>query len=285
MSTSEQYIKTFKNELERRNRTSKNYVECITAFFRFAYDTNPIGIDKKEVYVNYAKSWVNRLHNWRGCSAKTVNLHIAAIKKFSSLVLGFELTLEDIPRLREQKKLPDPLSAGEVHRIFEAVKNKKHLLLLKIAYYGGLRLGDIRNLKVKNLRYESGLIHIENGKGKKDRYVPFPDSLHDDAKMQGAGKLGNDYLFTAGFTGKQYHEKTIQMIFKNACTAAGIEGKTNIHRLRHSCGYHMVQRGVNLRIIQDIFGHNSSRTTELYTKVAPSDISSVRNSLVKVMGN
>ena len=281
---SEQYIEQFKYELIRRNRTWKNYVECVSAFLRFASDTVPEGTEQKEIFLNYATAWVSRMQ-WKKCSERTINLHIASIKKFASLILEIDISREELPRLKEQKKLPDPLSMGEVQRIFESIKNIKHLLLLKIVYHGGLRLSDIRNLKIKNLRYDEGVIHIENGKGQKDRYVPFPDYLHDDAKKQSENKSGNDYLFTADHTGKQYHEKTIQMIFKNSCAAAGIEGKTNIHRLRHSCGYHLVQRGINLRVIQEMFGHNSSRTTELYTKVAPSDIARIRNSLVKVMGN
>lgn len=273
---SKEYLKVFKYELERRNCTHKNYTECMRSFFKFCVEEN------NSDYLKAAQSWVNRLQ-WKKSSPKTINLHIAAIKRFSTLVLNERINDKDLPRLKEPKKLPDPFSKEEIKRIFELEKNKKHLLVLQVAYYGGLRLGDIVNLKVKNLKFDDGLIFIQNGKGLKDRYAPLPDNTNKELRLLCDEKSGNDYVFTTQYTNKQYPKRTVQKICENACLRAGITGKTNTHRFRHSFGAHMVQAGVNLRIIQESLGHKSSKTTEIYTRVASSGIAEVRN--VLVMGN
>lgn len=272
-------IKKFKYELERRNRTTKNYIECMNAVFTFSSTIQLIGETQKERFIFLARSWVSRLQ-WRKASAKTINLHIASMRSFSNLVLGFAIMNEELPRLKEPKKLPEPFDVNEIKRIFANENNRKHLLMLQVTYYGGLRLGDIRFLRVRNLRYDRGLIHIESGKGMKDRIVPFPEIIHDQMREHTLNKNPDDYVFTSQLTNDQYPNRTIQKIFENACKRAEVHGKINVHRFRHSFGSHMVQKGVNLRIIQEMMGHSSAKTTEIYTRVAASDIAAVRNVLV-----
>jgi site-specific recombinase XerD len=272
-------IEKFKYELERRNLTTRNYLDCMNQVFRFSKEAKIDGKTARERFVSLAKAWVSRLQ-WRKGSAKTINLHIASMRSFSDLVLGFIINNNEIPRLKEPKKLPEPFDQCEIQKIFAAENNRKHLLILQVTYYGGLRLSDICSLRVKNLRYDRGLIHIENGKGKKDRIVPFPEAVHQLMREHTAGKNGDDLVFVSQQTGDQYPKRTIQAIFANACRRAGVQGAVNPHRFRHSFGSHMVQHGVNLRVIQEMLGHSSSKTTEIYTRVAAADIAAVRNVLV-----
>jgi integrase/recombinase XerD len=272
-------IQTFTYELKRRNLTTRNYVACMDQVLRFSKEANISGDTTRDRFVSLAKAWVSRLQ-WRNASAKTINLHIASMKSFTDLVLGFSIKNEDIPRLKEPKKLPEPFDQLEIQKIFAAENNRKHLLVLQVTYYGGLRLSDICNLRVRNLRYDRGLIHIENGKGKKDRIVPFPETIHQAMREHVFKKNGDDLVFISQQTGEQYPKRTIEKIFENACRRAGVQGRVNPHRFRHSFGSHMVQKGVNLRVIQEILGHSSSKTTEIYTRVAAADIAAVRSVLV-----
>jgi len=278
MKTSEA-INQFSYELRRRNLTTRNYVSCLEQVLAFAKEITPAGETSRERFLSLAKSWVSRLQ-WRHAAAKTINLHISAMRSFAELVLGFTIKKEELPRLKEPKSLPEPLDQVEIKKIFSLENNRKHLLILQVTYYGGLRLSDICFLRVRNLRYDRGLIHIESGKGKKDRIVPFPEILHQPMREHTAEKCGDDFVFVSQESGNQYPRRTVEKIFENACRRAGIQGRMNPHRFRHSFGSHMVQKGVNLRIIQEMMGHASSKTTEIYTRVAASDIAAVRNALI-----
>jgi site-specific recombinase XerC len=272
-------ISKFSYELTRRNLTTRNYVACICQAFSFAVEAKLTGETQRDRFVSLAKAWVTRLQ-WRKASAKTINLHIAAMRSFADLVLGVTIKNEEVPRLKEPKKLPEPFDQVEIQKIFAAENNRKHLLILQVTYYGGLRLSDVCCLRVRNLRFDRGLIHIECGKGKKDRIVPFPEILHQPMREHISGKCGEDLAFVSQQSGAQYPKRTIQKIFENACRRAGVIGRMNPHRFRHSFGSHMVQKGVNLRIIQEMMGHANSKTTEIYTRVAAQDIAAVRNVLV-----
>jgi site-specific recombinase XerD len=184
--------------------------------------------------------------------------------------------------MKEDRTMPEPFTQDEVALIFARENNRKHLLVLQVAYYGGVRLSDIRFLRVRDIRFDRGLIHLEVGKGRKDRYATFPDILHETMRGHISGMAGNDFVFTPNGSKEPYPKRTIQKISENACLRAGIDGRSNMHRFRHSAATHMVQNGVNLRIIQEILGHASPKTTMLYTRVAAQDIANVRNALVRV---
>jgi integrase/recombinase XerD len=277
------YLAAFRFELERRGKsgaTVRNYTGCVRQMFNLLNEIKITGATSRERFLSLAVAWISRLQ-WRKdeVAAKTINLHINAIRSFASLVLGFIITDRELPRMKEPYKLPEPFSREEIQKIFSVENNRKHLLLLQLAYHGGLRLGDIQWLRVRNLRYDTGLVQVKSGKGEKDRHAPMPDYLHTALKEFTQGKGENDFVFTPQGSKDQYPKRTIQKICENACIRAGIYGRHNIHRLRHSFGSHMVQAGVNLRIIQESLGHKSSKTTELYTRVASCDISNVRNAL------
>lgn len=274
-------ISKFKYELSRRNysrATVLNYTACLSQALRFAGEIVVEGASPGDRFESLAAAWVSRLQ-FRHGAPKTINLHIGALRAFSMFVLDHRIEEKQLPRLKEPKKLPEPLTKEELKLIFSMENNKKHLLLIQLAYYGGLRLSDIQFLAVRDLRFDRGLIHIKNGKGAKDRLVPFPDIIHEGMREIIQGKGGDAFVFTSQQTGQQYPKRTIERIFENACRRAGVQGKTNIHRLRHSFGTHMVQNGVNLRIIQEAMGHASSKTTEIYTRVGSVDIAAVRNVL------
>jgi integrase/recombinase XerD len=279
------YLSAFSFELTRRNksgRTVENYSGNLMQLFRFADETRQEISEERAKFLTLTVSWVTRLQ-WRfrkgELAATTINLHIEAIRSFASLVLRHILTDRELPRMKEPHKIVEPFSRDEVQRIFAKENNRKHLLVLQCAYYGGLRLGDIRYLKIRNLLYEKGVIHIENGKGAKDRYTFFPDELQASMKVFTIGKNENDFVFSPVGSSGQYPERTIGKICENACIRAGIAGRHNIHRLRHSFATHLIQKKVPIKYVQEAMGHSSVKTTERYIVVAASDISQNRNAL------
>jgi integrase len=258
--------------------TASNYTRLVNGFFEFVKG-QPTG----QTFPEYVKAYILRLRYFKRptWSASSVNLCRDAIAFFAANVMNPPVSLKDIPRMKEPKALPEPMTTEEIQTIFAHENNRKHLLMLQVAYYGCVRLGDLMRMKVKDVRFDRGLIHIIQGKGKKDRLIPFPDCIHDVMKAHITGLNSDDYVFTPSGSKNPYPKRTIQKIAENACRRAEIVGRWNIHRFRHTGATDLVQNGVNLRIIQDILGHASPKTTMLYTRVAASDISNMRNVLVE----
>lgn len=263
-------------QLENKSQcTIDNYVDSVKRFITWCKD------NKRDSLVQYVQDWILDLRWKAKLAPSSINLHSHAVRYYCNHILQKPVALDLVPRMKEKNDLPDPLTFEEVERMFACENNKKHLLLLQVAYYGGLRLGDIQNLKVYNIRFDRGVIHIENGKGYKDRFVMLPDDIKKPLMELVANKQPSDYVFTSQLKdNEQYPKRTIQKIFQNACIRAGISGKHNIHRLRHTYGAHMVKRGVNLRVIQKTMGHQSPSTTALYTKISCEDIEQMRNVLI-----
>jgi site-specific recombinase XerD len=281
MSNSTETIGKFTSELVSRNYsacTVDNYVGCIRSFLEFAKTANLTATEPRSRLVESARSWVSRLQ-FRRNAPRSINLHIAAIRKLAELVFEWTIEDKDLPRLKESKSLPEVFSREEIAAIFAKENNRKHLLLLQVAYYAGLRLGDIQNLQVKSLRFDRGLIDIRSGKGDKDRVAPLPDCMVESLKSHVAGMSGDDYVFSPEGSQGPYPKRTIEKIAENACSRAKVMGRSNPHKLRHSFAVHMLECGQNLRVIQDILGHQSPTTTMIYTRVSSEHIAKNRNAL------
>jgi site-specific recombinase XerD len=277
----EEVLSAFTSELTRRNYalcTVKNYTECAAAFLSFSNEIKPSGSTPRDRYVESARQRVARLQ-FRKCAARTINLHIAAMRKLSEYVFGWTIEEKELPRLKEPKSLPEVFSREEIASIISRENNRKHRLLIQLIYYAGMRLSDIQNLRMKSLRFDRGLIDIRSGKGDKDRIAPLPDCLHDDLHAQLIGKSGDDFAFSPDGSTDAYPKRTIEKIVSNACGRAGVPGRSNPHKLRHSFAVHMLEAGQNLRVIQDILGHQSPTTTMLYTRVSSEHIAKQRNVL------
>ena len=136
-------------------------------------------------------------------------------------------------------------------------------------YYAGLRLDEVRNLKWQDIDFNRGIIHIKTAKGGKERIVFLHSKLKEMLEIYGANKQGLVFISQRG--GK-YNERTIQQIVKNAATKTGIKKKVTPHTLRHSFATHLLEAGADIRYIQQLLGHKSLRTTQIYTHVAGKDI-------------
>ncbi|MCP9237536.1 tyrosine-type recombinase/integrase [Lewinella sp. JB7] len=242
-------------------RTVKSYVSHLRSFFSAHRDQEVDAIDT-EIVKQYILDRTER----RQWSAATQHQLLNALKFWMEHVEKRDKTFIEL-RPRSPKKLPQVLSVQEVKRLFEAVDNLKHRCILKLLYGGGLRLGEVCQLRVGDILVDRLQIFIHSGKGKKDRYTTLPRALLtelDDYRRQ----YRPDHWLFEGQSGGQYSRRSVQAILKRAVQQSGINPHATVHTLRHSYATHLLERGVSLRHIQELLGHASSRTTEVYTHVS-----------------
>lgn len=212
-------------------------------------------LQKEQIKENHLKSRIN------------------AIKFYFEQVRHREKMFIDIPRPKTPPLLPKMLSKSEVKRIFEVIENPKHRLMLQLCYGMGLRVSEIVNLKVEHINSKSMLVLIANAKGKKDRYIPLPESILTLLRSYYHAYRPKEYLFEGQFGG-MYSIRSVQQVFMDAKRRAKINKSIGIHGLRHSYATHLIESGADIRLLQELLGHNSIKTTQIYTHIT--DISKTR---------
>ena len=213
------------------------------------------------------------------CSHSYANQFISAIKFFSKKILNNKEIIVNIVRPPKDKKLPDILSKNEIYKILHSLNNTKHRALLFITYSAGLRVSEVVNLKLKDIDSERMLVHIRKSKGSKDRYSLLSNLALKELRNYAKNYKINDWLFPGGKKGKHLSIRSAQKIFKKACKKANINKDVSIHSLRHSFATHLLENGTDLRYIQELLGHSSSKTTEIYTHVTKKDFLNITSPL------
>lgn len=213
-----------------------------------------------------------------GASASSINVAISAFKFQYGTLMDRSVT-DMIKRPRRGKRLPVVLSEGEVARVLERAPNLKYRALFTLVYSSGLRVTEAVKLRVNDIDTERMAIRVREGKGRKDRDVPLSPTcltVIDDHRMDRAPE---EWLFRGRGPGRHLSSRAVQATFKRASREAGITRNASIHSLRHSYATHLLEHGTDIRVIQKLLGHNSSRTTEIYTHVSQNLLSSVRSPL------
>ena len=252
--------------------TMSTYLSFVRQFFA-ATGVQPDNINKETIVQYNYRQFIRG-----GKSYATQNQWINAIKlylKVNNLAIG---DLEEIERPRKERKLPNVLSQDEVLAIFHNTPNLKHRALLMLIYGAGLRIGEALNLTIHDIRSEESLIYIRGGKGKKDRRVPLSLKLLEVLRSYYKAYRPKSYLFE-GANGGRYSSKSASQVLKRSASRAGIARKITLHTLRHSYATHLTNKGVNIQYLQEILGHNSPKTTMLYTHLSGRDISNIRSPL------
>jgi integrase/recombinase XerD len=209
-------------------------------------------------------------------STSQQNQRINAIKFYYEKVLGRTKEFYLIHRPIRERKLPKILSKNEVRAILNSCLNLKHRCILILIYSAGLRRSELINLRVSDIDSERMVININGAKGKKDRISLL--SIHALELLRKYYRRHNprEYLFE-GANGGKYSPTSIANILKNAARRAGIRKTVTPHMLRHSFATHLLEQGTDLRYIQELLGHSSSKTTEIYTHVSKKAIDQIRN--------
>ena len=209
---------------------------------------------------------------------RKMNGKINAIKFYFEQVLHRPKLFYSIPRPKKPLTLPNMLSRGEVKRVFEIVTNKKHVLALQLCYGMGLRVSEVVNLKWEDFDKDRMQVKIKAAKGKKDRYVPLPKTVISVLAEYYKVYKSETYVFEGQYGGK-YSKSSLQQAFRKAMDRAGIHKKIGIHGLRHSYATHLLEAGADMRFIQELLGHNSIKTTQIYTRVTNQSLSKITSPL------
>jgi len=238
------------------------YREQIARFFKFYSNIDPSELTDENV-----KEYLLFLLRKKKISFSYQKQVISAIKFYFEKVLRRETKKYyfDIPRNKE-RKLPIVLSKSEVKQIIESTNNIKHITILSTIYSAGLRLSEVVNLKIADIDSERKLIYVRGGKGKKDRTTILSEELLNLLKKYFKKYQPKVWLFES-VSQKQYSKKSVQKIFYRNLENTKIDKKVSVHSLRHSFATHLLEQGEDLRFIQKLLGHKSSKTTEIYTHI------------------
>lgn len=213
----------------------------------------------------------------QGKSSYTLNQYHAAYKLYVTKILDREWKTA-FPYAKRHLRLPVVLTRTEIEKILEATINSKHRLMLALAYGAGLRVSELINIKVQDLNVEELSLVVRSGKGDKDRISVVPKKIINDIRNLIAGKDAKDYLFESERGGK-LTSRTAQVVFSRALERAGIKKSATFHSLRHSFATHLLENGVDVRYIQQLLGHASITTTQLYTKVTNPLLKNIKSPL------
>jgi len=212
-----------------------------------------------------------------------VNQALSAIKFLCESVIKQGEIVINIPRAKKEKKLPEVLSQQDVLRIMKAVDNNKHRAILFLIYSAGLRVGEVVRLRPEDIDSKRRLIHVKQGKGRKDRYTVLSDIALSALREYYKKYRPEIWLFPGSVDDKHITERTVQRVFEKAREKSGIRKTVSVHTLRHSFATHLLEAGTDLRYIQELLGHSSSKTTEIYTHVSKSSIEKIQSPLDKLM--
>ncbi len=242
-------------------RTIKSYLGCFRYFLRFYNDIEPEDITRAQM-----DAYIAQLVKTKNISESHQNQILSAIKMYYAEVAGQEEKVRRLIRPRKAKKLPHVLTETEVARLFQVTENLKHRCILMLIYSGGLRLGELIQLRLADLEPEQNRLFVYGGKGKKDRCTLLSPKVWE--QLQGYLEVYRpvEWVFE-GQDGGQYSSRSVQAIFSKAKERSGINPYATVHTLRHSFATHLLEKGVDLRYIQELLGHESSKTTELYTHI------------------
>jgi len=244
--------------------TIKSYSSSVKMFINY-FNVEAYRINRDQI-IKYLLKYKN---------ASTYNHVRYSIQMFYSEIIKQKNKISDLPSAKREQKLPKVLSSQEIKTGIDKIKNIKHRCIVKLLYGAGMRIGDVINMKPHWIRRNEGVIRIEQGKGKKDRQVMLDYDLLKDIEDYYRLYRPNIYLFNGWKGSIQYTNRSIQAIVKRFLN-------TNPHSLRHSFATHLMESGVNLRFIQEMLGHSSSKTTERYTKVCSNNISKIKSPLSNI---
>jgi len=187
------------------------------------------------------------------------------------------MDIEAIHRPKKERKLPSVISKEEIKAILEAPRNTKHKVMLSLIYACGLRRSELIHLKPLDVDSKRKLLIVRQSKGNKDRVVPLSEKIIEMLREYYKVYRPKEWLFEGRFEGDQYSTTSLQKILKQALRYANINKPVTLHWLRHSYATHLLENGTDVRFIQEIFGHKSSKTTEIYTHVSTKSLQNIKS--------
>ncbi|MEZ4888726.1 MAG: tyrosine-type recombinase/integrase [Chitinophagales bacterium] len=253
--------------------TIKSYKSHFSLFLLQYNDTKPEDISEQQI-IEYILQQIEE----RKISESTQNSIINSIKFYYESVLNNPRKVYKIPRPKKPKQLPNVLSEQEVVELIRVVDNLKHKCILLLIYSAGLRRSEVINLKVKDIQKARNCVFVKGAKGKKDRYTLLSEKVLGYLREYYKQEKPVDWLFEGQYGG-QYSPTSVQKIFTAAKLKSKVNSYATVHTLRHSFATHLLERGVDLRYIQKLLGHDSIKTTEIYTHITKKGMEKLQSPL------
>jgi len=280
-SPNDRFLKMMKEGLKLRGyspKTIKSYTSHAKLFLEYC------GNNADQLINDDINRYLLHLLDEKGNAYSFVSQAVSSIKFLFGKVLMKDDLLLNVVRPKKENKLPEVLSQKEVLNILDNVSNLKHKAILILTYSSGLRVGEVVRLKLKDIDSDRMLIHVVQGKGRKDRYTVLSEVALKVLREYARESKPAVWLFQGEEKGRHINERTVQRVFENAKEKAKIQKKVSVHSLRHSFATHLLEGGIDLRYIQELLGHQSSKTTEIYTHVTKKSIKNIASPLDKIMG-
>jgi integrase/recombinase XerD len=267
----EEYL--LKLELKRyANNTVKTYVQCFEKFINAQKETDLLHVNEQDVELYLQKMIQEKKSN------SYVNQMINSIKFYYEVVKQMPNRFYSVERPFKEHTLPKVLSKQEVKDIIEATSYIKHKCILSLMYSSGLRIGELLALKPEDIDSKRMLVRVNQGKGNRDRLTLLSEKVLIDLRIYYKECRPKNWLFESP-SGDKYSTTSVARILTQARKTVGIQKHVNPHMLRHSFATHLLEAGTDLRYIQTLLGHKSSKTTEIYTHVATNTFAVIKNPL------
>jgi len=264
------------DEMEMRNfapKTIRLYVDNVSRFARH------FGKSPDQLGPEHVKQYLLHIVHEKKRSWSTYNQALAALRYFYRWIVKGPEVVMDIRGPRPERHLPVVLSFDEMQRFFAAIPSFKHRMILMTAYSAGLRISEVVNLQLTDIDSQRMVIRVCQGKRKKDRHTILSPVLLQMLRHYWVAARPVSYLFTGRSLSRPMSVPTVQQVCREAREKAELDKEVTPHTLRHSFATHLLEAGTDLRVIQQLLGHSSPRTTALYTHVSTKLISQTKSPL------
>lgn len=269
------HIENFRKIAENKRysyNTIKSYTEALRIFLVYFKEKQPEDITNED-FQHFIHEYIIK----KQYSFSYQNQMVNGIKSYYSHIHSKKIDIQRLERPKRKKALPNVLSKEEVKEILFAHNNLKHKVMLSMIYSCGLRRSELLNLKPSDIDSKRNIIIIRQSKGKKDRITPLSPKILEMLRKYYFENKPKNWLFEGQNEGEQYSEQSLQSVLKQALQKAKITKPVTLHWLRHSYATHLLESGTDLRYIQELLGHNSSKTTEIYTHVSTKSIQQIKS--------
>jgi len=254
--------------------TVKNYLACVQHYVDHFGGRSPLKLGQEEM-----RAFLEYLER-RELSPERVRQYLAALKFLYGKTLGRPIEVAWVSFPRSKRRTPSVLCGSEIARVLAAIESLTYRTIAAVCYGAGLRIGEARRLEVKDVLSDRGLLHVRHGKGGHERFAMLsPRLLITLREYWRAVRPTAPLLFHSVRSGGLVHATSLRVALRKAAAAAGIDKRVTPHVLRHSFATHLLEMGVEMRVIQQLLGHSSIRSTAIYAQVTTAIVKRTKSPL------
>jgi len=259
--------------------TQKCYMDSVR-ILAMHYNRRPDQLSEEDI----RNFFLHLIKEKRICES-TVRIYLHGIKFFFEKTLKRQWPVLNLIRAQKRKRLPVVLSTEEVRKLLSLVKIPRNRACLSTIYSCGLRISEALHLKVSDIDSERMVIEVRDSKGGKDRYVPLPHRTLDLLRKYWIKSRSKSWLFPSSIKADHISVSAMQLCFRKVLRESGITKHATVHTLRHSYATHLLENGVDIRVIQGVLGHSSPKSTVIYTHLTQKIVKKLHNTVNDLMSD